>query len=117
MEDQKDHQDRLIVMRPEEHAVFNSEKMGKTTLFRSEQILVGLNAFEHGQEHALHAHEDMDKVYHVVSGRGVFLLEGRELDMQSGEMLIAPRGVSHGIRNTGDERLLVVAILAPAPPQ
>ncbi len=117
MTDQKEHQDRLIVMRPEEHAVFNSEKMAKTTLFRSEHVLVGLNAFEPGQEHPLHAHEDMDKVYHVVSGRGVFLLEGRELDMRSGEMLIAPQGVSHGIRNTGDERLLVIAILAPSPPQ
>ena len=106
---------RLIVMRPEEHAVYSSEKMSKATLFRSERILVGLNAFEPGQEHTLHAHADMDKVYFVVSGHGVFLLEGRELDMRGGEMLIAPQGVPHGIRNTGDERLLVIAILAPSP--
>ena len=104
-----------MVMRPEEHAVYNSEKMGKTTLFESEHVLVGLNAFEPGQEHALHAHPDMDKIYHVVAGRGLFLLEGRELDMRSGEMLIAPKGVPHGIRNRGDGRLLVLAILAPAP--
>ncbi len=112
-----DHHERhrLMVMRPQEHASYNSEKMSKTTLFRSERLLVGLNAFEHGQEHPLHAHEDMDKVYHVVEGRGVFLLEGRELDMRSGELLIAPRGVPHGIRNTGEGRLLVLAILAPSP--
>ena len=30
-------------------------------------------------------------------------------------MLIAPAGVPHGIRNTGGERLLVLAILAPSP--
>ncbi len=104
-----------MVMRPEEHAVFNSEKMGKTTLFSSHRMLVGLNAFEPGQEHPLHAHAGMDKVYHVVSGHGVFLLEGRELDMRHGEMLIAPEGVPHGIRNTGEGRLLVVVILAPSP--
>ena len=104
-----------MVIRPEEHAVFNSEKMGKTTLFSSEHVLVGLNAFEPGQKHSLHAHDDMDKIYHVVSGRGVFLLEGRELDMRGGEMLIAPLGVPHGIHNTGEERLLVIAILTPAP--
>ncbi len=115
MTDQNDPVDRLIVMRPEEHAVYNSEKMGKSTLYSSEHVLVGLNAFEPGQEHALHAHDDMDKVYHVVSGRGVFLLKGRELDMRGGEMLIAPQGVPHGIRNTGEERLLVIAILTPAP--
>ena len=112
---QQEDTDRIIVMRPEDHAVYNSESMSKTTLFRSDQVLVGLNAFEAGQEHELHAHSNMDKIYFVVSGHGLFLLEGRELDMRGGEMLIAPQGVPHGIRNTGTERLLVLAILAPSP--
>ncbi|MFQ5416696.1 MAG: cupin domain-containing protein [Myxococcota bacterium] len=100
---------------PEEHAVFDSTKMGKATLFRSDRIMVGLNAFEPGQDHALHAHSDMDKVYQVLTGRGVFLLEGKEIEMEPGVLLVAPEGVPHGIRNTGDERLVVLAILAPAP--
>ena len=102
-------------IRPEAHAVFDAAKMGKATLFRSERILVGLNCFEPGQEHALHAHAGMDKVYHVLEGRGTFVLEGRELPMEAGVMLVAPQGVPHGIRNTGSGRLVVVAILAPAP--
>ena len=60
--------------RPEEHAVYNSEKMGKSTLFASDRILVGLNAFEPDQEHKLHAHEGMDKVYQVLEGEGVDVL-------------------------------------------
>lgn len=100
---------------PEDHAIYDPEKMGKSTLFQSERLLVGLNAFEPGQEHKLHAHAGMDKVYHVLAGRGVFLLEGREEPMTAGTMLVAPEGVRHGIRNTGDERLLVLAILAPSP--
>jgi mannose-6-phosphate isomerase-like protein (cupin superfamily) len=102
-------------LRPEEHAVFNPEKMGKATIFESPRILVGLNAFEPGQEHKLHAHEGMDKVYQVLSGRGVFLLSDREIPMEPGVMLVAPEGVPHGVRNTGDERLVLVAILAPGP--
>lgn len=102
-------------IRPEQHAVYDAAKMGKSTLFRSDRILVGLNAFEPGQEHALHAHEAMDKVYHVLEGRGAFLLEGGEAPMEPGVTLVAPQGVAHGIRNTGHERLLVLAILAPAP--
>lgn len=102
-------------IRPEEHAAFKAEKMGKATLFESERILVGLNCFEPGQEHALHAHAGMDKVYQVVSGSGLFLLEGREVEMSTGTLLVAPEGVPHGIRNTGDGRLVVLAILAPAP--
>lgn len=89
--------------------------MGKSTIFESPRLLVGLNAFEPGQEHALHAHAGQDKVYHVLEGDGVFLLEGRELAMQAGDLLVAPEGIPHGIRNTSGRRLLVLAILAPAP--
>jgi mannose-6-phosphate isomerase-like protein (cupin superfamily) len=103
------------VIRPGEHAVYSPEKMGKTTIFESPRLLVGLNAFEPGQSHALHAHAGMDKVYSVVEGAGVFLLEGRELPMRAGDLLVAPDGVPHGVRNTGTARLLVLAILAPAP--
>jgi mannose-6-phosphate isomerase-like protein (cupin superfamily) len=102
-------------IRPEAHAVFDAAKMGKATLFRSERILVGLNCFEPGQEHALHTHAGMDKVYLVVSGRGRFVLEGRELPMEPGALLVAPEGVPHGIRNPSADRLVVLAILAPAP--
>ena len=102
-------------IRPLDHAVFNSEKMGKSTIFNSPRILVGLNCFEPGQEHPLHAHEGMDKVYHVLEGRGHFVLEGREVEMEVGTMLVAPEGVAHGIRNSSDARLVVLAVLAPAP--
>jgi mannose-6-phosphate isomerase-like protein (cupin superfamily) len=102
-------------IRPEEHAVFHPEKMGKATLFQSDRIMVGLNAFEPGQEHKLHSHAGMDKVYQIVSGTGVFLLEGREIAFEPGILLVAPEGVAHGIRNTGTERLVVLAILSPAP--
>ena len=102
-------------IRPEQHAVFNPDKMGKATLFESERVLVGLNSFEPGQEHKLHAHGGMDKLYQVLEGSGVFLLEGREIPMQAGVMLIAPEGVPHGIRNDSGERLVVLAILAPGP--
>lgn len=107
--------DHPTPIRPGEHAPYRSEKMGKATLYRSDRLLVGLNAFEPGQEHALHAHEGMDKVYHVLEGEGVFLLEGREEPMSAGTLLVAPSGVPHGIRNAGEGRLLVLAVLAPAP--
>lgn len=103
------------MIRPAAHASYRADKMGKTTLFESTRLLVGLNAFEPGQAHALHAHAGMDKVYQVVEGEGVFLLEGRALPMREGDLLVAPEGVPHGVRNTGPRRLLVLAILAPAP--
>ena len=103
------------VIRPADHAQWRADKMGKSTLYASTRLLVGLNAFEPGQAHALHAHADLDKVYQVVEGQGTFLLEGRELPMKTGDLLVAPAGVPHGVRNTSGARLLVLAILAPAP--
>jgi len=104
-----------LLLRPSDRAHFDPDRMAKSTVFRSDRILVGLNAFEPGQEHRLHAHEGMDKVYHVLEGEGLFLLEGREERMSAGDMLVAPEGVAHGVRNDGDGRLVVLAVLAPAP--
>jgi hypothetical protein len=62
---------------PGKHAVYDAAKMGKATLFRSPRLLVGLNAFEPGQEHALHAHAAMDKVYYVLLVRRSIPLSAR----------------------------------------
>jgi len=103
------------VIKPEDHAAYSPARMGKSTLFSSTNLLVGLNAFEPGQEHRLHAHAGQDKAYLVLRGAGLFLLEGRELPMAAGDLLVAPADVPHGVRNNGAERLLVLAVLAPAP--
>jgi quercetin dioxygenase-like cupin family protein len=107
--------DHPRVLRPIDHAEWRADKMGKSTIFESARMLVGLNAFEPGQSHPLHAHAGMDKVYHVLHGEGLFLLEGRELPMRAGDLLVAPDGVPHGVSNPGPGRLVVMAILAPAP--
>ena len=103
------------MIQPSEHAEWRSDKMGKRTIYESGRLLVGTNAFEPGQSHALHAHAGMDKMYYVLEGEGEFLLDGRTVAMKSGDLLVAPEGVPHGINNNSSRRLLVLAVLAPAP--
>ncbi len=107
--------DHPRVIHPSDLAEYRADRMGKSTIFASAHVLVGLNAFEPGQAHTLHAHAGQDKVYHVLEGTGTFLLASQELPMQAGDLLVAPEGVPHGVRNDGPARLLVLAILAPAP--
>ena len=107
--------DHPTVIQPAAHAEWRADIMGKTTLFQSPRVLVGLNAFEPGQSHSLHSHSGMDKMYYVVEGEGMFLLEGRELPMAAGDLLVAPEGVPHGVRNSSGKRLLLLAVLAPGP--
>jgi quercetin dioxygenase-like cupin family protein len=103
------------IVKPSQLAEWRPDKMGKSTIYQSSRLMIGLNAFEPGQTHALHAHAGMDKMYYVLEGEGLFLLEGRELAAAAGDLLVAPEGVPHGVRNTGRMRLLLLAVLAPAP--
>ena len=103
------------VIHPGEHAQWRPDAMGKSTIYQSANVLVGLNAFEPGQSHALHAHAGMDKVYLVLEGEGLFLLADRTLAMSAGDVLVAPDGVPHGVENNSQARLLVMAVLAPGP--
>lgn len=102
-------------IRPQDHAAWNRKKMGKSTIYHSDRMLVGVNALEPGQQHSLHAHEGVDKVYLVVSGEGQFLLEGEQITMGPGELLVAPADVPHGVRNESHERLTVLTFLSPGP--
>jgi oxalate decarboxylase/phosphoglucose isomerase-like protein (cupin superfamily) len=103
------------IIKPAEHSEWRADKMGKSTIYESPRLLVGLNGFEPGQAHALHAHAGMDKMYYVLDGEGVFLLADSELPMRAGDLLMAPEGVPHGVKNTGPGRLLVLTVLAPSP--
>jgi quercetin dioxygenase-like cupin family protein len=100
---------------PRDRAVYDPRKMGKATLFESPRVLVGLNAFEPGQSHPSHAHAGADKVYWVLEGEGAFTVGEKSHRVRAGEMLVAPAGVAHGVVNDGAARLLVLAVIAPAP--
>jgi quercetin dioxygenase-like cupin family protein len=89
--------------------------MGKSTLFESPRLLLGLNAFEPGQEQSVHAHGGADKAYLVLEGSGRFALGSEEHRLEAGHLLVAPAGVPHGVRNDSGGRLLVLVALAPAP--
>lgn len=96
-------------------AKFSAEKMGKSTVAEGEFLFVGLNSFEAGQEHALHAHEGQDKLYFILEGSGIVRIGEQSEHLSAGDAAFAPSGVVHSIRNPGPERLVVMAVLAPPP--
>ena len=107
----------MFAKRVSSSAHFSPDKMGKSTVMRSEFLFVGLNAFEPGQEHAPHVHEGQDKLYFILEGSGVVRI-GEETEVLSvGDAAYAPSGVSHSIRNPGPARLVTMVVLAPPPPK
>lgn len=92
-----------------------AEKFYKATLFQSEALLLGLNCLEPGQVQQPHDHVDQDKFYYVVEGEGQFWLGEESHTAAAGEVVWAPAGVVHGVRNDGNERLTLLVGIAPAP--
>ena len=92
-----------------------AEKFYKTTLFREEALMLGLNCLEPGQIQRPHVHDDQDKFYYVVEGEGHFWLAEERLTAAAGEVVWAPAGLRHGVENKGASRLTLLVGIAPAP--
>lgn len=97
------------------HIGSQPEKFYKTTLFRSDALLLGVNCLEPGQTQSPHEHDDQDKFYYVVAGRGRFWLGDEQETAGAGDVVWAPAGLTHGVHNDGDETLTLLVGIAPAP--
>jgi quercetin dioxygenase-like cupin family protein len=98
-----------------DHVPVKADGVGKATLFQSARLLLGLNGLEPGAEQAVHTHEGQDKFYHVLEGRGVFTVGVEVRSAGPGEVVWAPSGVRHGVRNDESGRLVLLVGIAPAP--
>lgn len=105
----------MIVKRLSDLAKFSPEKMGKVDVARGEALFAGLNCFEPGQQHAPHAHAGQDKLYIVLEGDAEIQVGGETAVVGPGGAAFAPSGVLHSIRNVGQTRMIVAAILGPPP--
>ncbi len=91
------------------------DKFYKATLFHGDHQLVGINCFEPGQVQSVHDHADQDKVYMVMEGSGLFTVGDEKHHAGPGTVIWAPAGVTHGVENVGQERLVVLVCMAPPP--
>jgi quercetin dioxygenase-like cupin family protein len=89
--------------------------MGKVPLASGEHLYAGLNCFLPGQEHQAHTHADQDKMYVVLSGEGEASVGEESSAVGPGDILLAPAGVVHGLRNAGAGPLTVLVIFSPPP--
>jgi mannose-6-phosphate isomerase-like protein (cupin superfamily) len=105
----------MLVKKIASLATFAPGKMSKSTLVQGDLLFAGLNCFEAGQEHALHAHAGQDKLYFVLEGSGTVQIGDESELLSAGDAAFAPSGVAHSVRNPGPGRLVVMAVLAPPP--
>ena len=99
--------------RYQDHVGAHPDKQFKSTLFRSERLMLGLNCLQPGQEQHAHVHDNQDKFYFVVEGVGEFTVGGEKHPAGAGMVVWAPAGVTHGVLNKADGRLVLLVGIAP----
>ena len=89
---------------------FSPERATKADIFRGEHLFVGLNCFEPGQGQRIHAHQDADKVYLVVSGKARLTVGHETREAVAGDIVWAPAEVPHGVEQALERTVMVVVM-------
>ena len=103
-------------IRLRDHARFSADRMAKITLGATARVHLDLYALEPGQAQKVHTHDDQDKVYVVLEGRGRFTVGDADETLESGEAIVAAAGAAHGVVNDSGARLLLLVLVSPPPP-
>lgn len=98
-------------------AIFAPEKMQKINLFETRNFFCDVYCLEPGQEQKLHAHKLEDKLYFVLEGTGSFTVDEDTKELGKNQIVFAPAGSAHGVRNTSDARLSLLVFMTPNPNQ
>jgi quercetin dioxygenase-like cupin family protein len=94
---------------------FSSDKMKKVGLVDTDSLFCDVYCFEPGQEQAGHRHAVGDKLYFVLEGTGHIRVGNEERPANPGDLVCAPAGEDHGVRNPGPGRLTLLVMMAPKP--
>ena len=67
-----------------------------------------------GDSGVMHAHDEAEEVYVLLSGQGSFVTEDEAVPMVPLDAVRVPKGVQHTTRNSSDEDVMWLVIGAPA---
>ena len=105
----------MEVVNLESLALFSDAKMRKIPVFDSEKYFCDLYCLRPGQDQRVHTHPESDKIYVVLRGSGSFHIGGEERQLNGGQAVIARPGEAHGVRNTGEQDLVLLVFMTPKP--
>src|SRR5258706_15504593 len=95
---------------------FRPDKMAKIALAATPRAQLDLYCLEPGQDQKPHAHDDQDKIYLVLEGRGRVVVGAATETLEAGEAIVAPAGPAPGVGSAGTARLTVLGVGTPPPP-
>ena len=58
-----------------------------------------------------HEHHNESETYYIISGKGIYSDNGTLRMVQPGDVTFTPNGMGHGLTNSGDEDLVIMALI------
>ena len=58
-----------------------------------------------------HEHHNESETYYIISGKGIYSDNGTLRMVQPGDVTFTPDGMGHGLTNSGDEDLVIMALI------
>lgn len=94
---------------------FHPETYVKRPIFNTDMLQFGMYCLESGQTNPLHRHPGSDEIIYFVQGTGEVTVGDEIAAVQPGVSVHIPPDVTHEIRNTGLEPMLVILVQSPLP--
>jgi len=90
------------------------EWLCRSDVVPNKELLVVRANMEPGWSHPFHTHPTREEIIYVLSGRAEQWISQQHRVLGPGETVLIPKGEVHGTYNPFRERLVFLAILAPA---
>ena len=90
------------------------EWLCRSDIVPNRELLMVRANMEPGRSHPFHTHPTREEIIYILSGRAEQWIGREHRTLGPGEMLLIPKGEVHGTYNPFRERLVFLAILAPA---
>jgi mannose-6-phosphate isomerase-like protein (cupin superfamily) len=103
--------DASFVKHPTQEGVFMKHFFSKDDNGRLNNLEVNIVP---GYQIAPHTHEESSEFFYVVRGQGEFLDDTEWNPISAGDAFKAPLGMTHAIKNTGNETLVLFSTFSPA---
>jgi mannose-6-phosphate isomerase-like protein (cupin superfamily) len=94
-----------------DHIVVDPERLRSGRMYVGDDFRAVVLTLIPGQAQELHTHPATSHAWFIVSGKGELTMEdGRREEVGPGMFCVHPRNSVHGLRNSGDENLVYVAL-------
>lgn len=90
---------------------YGGEKETIARMFMDENGKIMLGRLKSGASIGIHTHETSSEIIYVLSGRGKAFYDGEWEEIEPGQCHYCPKGHTHGLINTGEDDLMIFAVV------